>query len=53
MLIVAGTKAVANNALSALRTEMAKRLEMIDADEFKFAWIFDWPLFDWNESAIS
>ena len=51
VLIVAGTKAVANNALSALRTEMAKRLEMIDADEFKFAWIFDWPLFDWNEDA--
>ena len=51
VLIVAGTKAVTNNALSALRTEMAERLELIDDDEFKFAWVFDFPLFDWDEDA--
>lgn len=49
VLIVAGTKTVANNALSALRTEMAERLALINDDEFKFAWVFDFPLFDWDE----
>ena len=49
VLIVAGTRTVANSALSALRTEMGERLELIDDDEFKFAWIYDFPLFDWDE----
>ncbi len=49
ILIVAGTKTVANTALSALRTEMAERLELIDANEFKFAWIYDFPLFERDE----
>ena len=46
VLIVAGTPTVANTALSALRTEMAERLNLIDPDEFKFAWVFDFPLFE-------
>ena len=53
ILIVAGTASVANNALSALRTEMAERLNLIDADEFKFAWVFDFPLFEWDEDTAS
>ena len=53
ILIVAGTQNVANNALSALRTEMADRLGLIDDDEFKFAWVFDFPLFEWDENASS
>ena len=53
VLIVAGTKTVANNALSALRTEMAERLELIDDDEFKFAWVFDFPLFDWDDETAT
>ncbi len=53
VLIVAGTQSVANNALSALRTEMAERLELIDPNEFKFAWVFDFPLFEWDEDSKS
>ena len=53
ILIVAGSASVANNALSALRTEMAERLNLIDADEFKFAWVFDFPLFEWDEDTAS
>lgn len=53
VLIVAGTQAIANNALSALRTEMAERLELIDPDEFKFAWVYDFPLFEWDEESQS
>ena len=49
VLIVAGRQTVANNALSALRTEMAERLDLIDPNVFKFAWVFDFPLFDWDD----
>ena len=49
ILIVAGKPTVTNNALSALRTEMAGRLDLIDPDVFKFAWVFDFPLFDWDD----
>ncbi len=49
VLIVAGSQTVANNALSALRIEMAERLELIDPNEFKFAWVFDFPLFEWDD----
>ena len=53
VLIVAGNQTVANNALSALRTEMAQRLELVDSDEFKFAWVYDFPLFEWDEDEKS
>lgn len=53
VLIVAGTQTVANNALSALRTEMAERLELIDPDDFTFAWVYDFPLFEWGEDTQS
>ena len=53
VLIVAGNQTIANNALSALRTQMAERLELIDADEFKFAWIFDFPLFELDDETGS
>ena len=49
ILIVAGKQTVTNNALSALRTEMAGRLDLIDPNVFKFAWVFDFPLFDWDD----
>ena len=49
ILIVAGPKTRANVVLNQLRNEIARRLELFDEDEFKFAWIYDFPLFDWNE----
>ena len=53
VLIVAGTQTVANNALSALRNEMAERLDLIDHAEFKFAWVYDFPLFEWDDDGKS
>jgi len=46
ILVVADSPKVVNNALSALRTEMAKRLNMVDPNELNFAFIIDFPLFD-------
>jgi aspartyl-tRNA synthetase len=49
MLIIAGTEKLANTVLSNLRNEMAKRLELVDSNEMAFAWVYDFPLFEWDE----
>ena len=46
ILVVADSPRVTNNALSALRAEMAKRLNMTDPNELNFAFIVDFPLLD-------
>jgi aspartyl-tRNA synthetase len=49
MLIVAGTDKLVNTVLSNLRNEMARRLELLDSKELSFAWVYDFPLFEWDE----
>jgi len=49
MLIVAGTAKLVNTVLSNLRNEMARRLELIDSKNFSFAWVYDFPLFEWDD----
>ncbi len=49
LLFVADKEDVANACLSKLRNEMAKRLGLIKEGEYKFVWITDFPLFEWNE----
>lgn len=49
VLFVADTLEVANNTLGALRTRIAKELDMIDMSQFNFLWIVDWPMFEWSE----
>ena len=53
ILIVAGQQRIANSALDALRGEFAKRLELVDPNEFKFAWVYDFPLFEWDDDAAA
>ena len=49
MLIVAGPSKTTNMALSALREEMGRRLELIDPNLLAFAFVVDFPLFEWSE----
>jgi aspartyl-tRNA synthetase len=49
MLFVADTEKVVNDSLSRLRNELGKRLNLIKKDEYKFVWITDFPLFEWND----
>ena len=51
ILIVAGPPKPTNIALSALRNEMGHRLNMADPDLFAFAFVVDFPLFEWNDEA--
>jgi len=49
LLFVADSWKVACTALGAVRTRLGRDLELFDPKEFRFAWIVDFPLFDWNE----
>ena len=49
ILIVAGPEKTTNLALSSLRHEMGQRLEMADPNMIAFAFVNDFPLFEWDE----
>ncbi len=49
MLFVADRVNVTNDCLSRLRNELGRRLELISDNVYKFAWVTDFPLFEWNE----
>lgn len=49
LMFIADKKDAANKVIDQLRQELAKRLNLIDENVFKFAWITDFPLFSWDE----
>ncbi len=49
ILFVADKPKVVAAALGALRLEMAKRRGLIDPDELAFAWVVDFPMFEYDE----
>jgi aspartyl-tRNA synthetase len=49
LLFIADKEGVANDCLAKLRNEMGKRLDLIKDGVYKFVWITDFPLFEWNE----
>lgn len=50
LLFVADSKhRVACTALGAVRSKLGKDLNLIKEGTFAFAWIIDFPLFEWNE----
>ena len=49
ILIIAGPQKSTNTSLSLLRNEIGARLELIDADEVAFAFVTEFPLFEWDE----
>ncbi|MFW6195500.1 MAG: aspartate--tRNA ligase, partial [Chloroflexota bacterium] len=51
ILIIAGPPKVVNVAISNLRNEMGKRLELADPEVFSFAFVTDFPLFEWDDEA--
>jgi aspartyl-tRNA synthetase len=49
ILLLAGDKELTLKALSELRLEMGKRLELRDPEVFKPLWVVDFPLLEWDE----
>ncbi len=49
LLIVAGKKKVVAESLGHLRNKIGKDLELYDPKAFSFAWVVDFPSFEWDE----
>jgi len=46
---VADSNQVVYDALGALRVEIARRLDILDKNEFKFLWVTEFPLLEYDE----
>ena len=51
ILVVADNNKTVFAALGALRLEIAKRLELTKKDEYKFVWVTEFPLLEYDEDA--
>ncbi len=49
LFFIADKEKRANEILSKIRTEVARRLGLIKEKDFKFCWVVDFPMFEWNE----
>ena len=49
LLFAADENTVVWNVLGNLRLELAKELELVNKEEFNFAWVTEFPLLEWNE----
>ena len=49
LLFAADKNKVVRDSLGALRVELAKELELLDKNEFRFVWITEFPQFEWSE----
>ncbi len=51
LLIVADREKAASAALGALRLRVARDLDLIDEKAYRFCWVTDFPLLEWDEGA--
>lgn len=49
LLFVADSWKVSCTALGAVRSKLGTQLDLIDRSKFAFAWVVDFPLFDWDD----
>ena len=51
LLFGADTPAITNEALGRLRGHLGNKLELADPNDYKFVWITDFPLLEWDVEA--
>ncbi len=49
LLFAADKNKVVYDVLGALRLELAKQMELLNKDEFRFVWVTEFPLLEWSE----
>ncbi len=49
LLFAADKKKLVYDVLGALRLELAKQMDILDKNEYCFAWVTEFPLLEWNE----
>ena len=50
IFFVADTATIANASLGNLRIHLAKKMGLIDANEFAFTWVTEFPLFEYSDT---
>ena len=51
ILLMAGPAKLANQRLASMRSHLAEQLELADPNTLAFAFVTDFPMFDWDEDA--
>ena len=51
LFLIADTPKICNEALARLRLKLGTLLGLIDKKQFKFLWVIDFPLFEWDDEA--
>ena len=51
LLFAADKNKVVWDSLGALRVEIAKQLDLLDKNEYRFVWITEFPQFEWSDEA--
>jgi len=51
LLFVADKPKVVNDSLGRLRNQLAARMELYNKDEYRFVWITDFPLLEWDDES--
>ena len=49
LLFAADCNKVVYDVLGALRVELAKQMELLDKNEYRFVWVTEFPLLEWDE----
>jgi aspartyl-tRNA synthetase len=49
LFFIADNEKNVNEILSKIRVEIGKRLKLINDKDFKFCWVIDFPMFEWDE----
>ena len=49
LLFAADKNKVVWDTLGALRLELARQMELLDKNEYKFLWVTEFPLLEWSE----
>ena len=49
VFMIGDDKKIADVAIGALRTKLGNELGLIDKDKFAFAWITEFPMYEWSE----
>jgi aspartyl-tRNA synthetase len=49
IFIIGDKPAITNACLAKLRNELGRRLNLCNPKDFRFAWVTDFPLYEWNK----
>ena len=49
LLFAADKNKVVYDVLGTLRVELAKQMDLLDKNEYRFVWVTEFPLLEWNE----